>query len=99
MPVAPGDLCVGRPCHICQKPLRVGEVPSLVSVAPADEEQAERAREGRPYNAQAALVHWDCVKGRETLSDRPGAPEPQSEPVTEEQLDAIEALRREIGDG
>lgn len=56
---------VDRECAACHKPFRVGDVPTLVSLGPGDDlEEQQRAREGRPYNATAAPVHWACATGK-----------------------------------
>lgn len=54
----------GLTCPACQKPFLVGQRPTLVAIGPGeDEEERQRAREGRPYNAIAVPAHWACVSG------------------------------------
>jgi hypothetical protein len=57
---------VGKECPACHKPFEAGDYTTLVVLGPGgDEEARERAREGRPYNAVAAEVHWTCRTGQE----------------------------------
>lgn len=54
------------PCAACKVPFVAGDVTALVPLGPGDSaEGRERAREGRAYNATAALVHWACATGEE----------------------------------
>jgi hypothetical protein len=51
-----------RPCAACGKDFVPGDWQALVALGPGDsEEDRQRAREGRPYNAVAAVVHWQCA--------------------------------------
>jgi len=53
---------VGRDCPACNKPFKEGDYTTLVALGPGDDpEEQERAREGRPYNAVAVEVHWECA--------------------------------------
>ena len=55
---------VGNACPACSVPFKVGDYTALVSVGPGDdEEEQEKARTGRPYNAVAVEVHWACATG------------------------------------
>lgn len=55
---------VGQTCQACRKPFAVGDEPTLIALGPGDDEDGQRrAREGRPYNAVAAPVHWSCATG------------------------------------
>jgi hypothetical protein len=52
---------IGTECSACRKPFKAGDFTTLVVLGPGDDlEQQKRAREGRPYNAAAAEIHWDC---------------------------------------
>lgn len=54
---------VGRDCPACHEPFKAGDFTALIPLGPGnDEEQRERAREGRPYNAVAVEVHWECAE-------------------------------------
>ncbi|HEC66774.1 MAG TPA: hypothetical protein ENI23_15980 [bacterium] len=51
------DLCQG-----CGKPFKVGDYTTLITIGPGDDpEEQQKAREGRPYNAVAIEVHFDCA--------------------------------------
>lgn len=52
---------VGRPCPSCGVPFVAGDYTALIPLRPADEEEARRAYEGRPYNAVAQEVHAACA--------------------------------------
>lgn len=57
---------IGQPCPACEVPIVEGDIATLVLLGPGSSEEArERAREGRPYNGVAALVHWACATGEE----------------------------------
>jgi hypothetical protein len=61
---------IGEPCAACKQPFQAGDYTTLVPLGPADDpEQRKRAREGRVYNAVAALVHYACATGIEEVSD------------------------------
>ena len=59
-PLAAGQPAVGQPCGICGKSMAVGDVPTLLPGAPADEEQSQRMAEGRPYTSFGVVAHWAC---------------------------------------
>jgi hypothetical protein len=55
---------VGKECPACDKPFEEGDYTTLVTLGPGDDkEQQEKCREGRPYNAVASEVHWECAGG------------------------------------
>jgi hypothetical protein len=57
---------IGDLCGACKQPFKVGCFTTLIALGPGDDEGAqERAREGRPYNAVAILVHFSCATGKE----------------------------------
>jgi hypothetical protein len=63
-PKPPDHPSVGRPCPACLQPFAAGDLTTLVTLGPGDDEDArERAREGRPYNAVAVEVHYACRYG------------------------------------
>ena len=52
-----GDLCIA-----CGKPFKAGDYTTLVEIGPGDDEDAREAiKAGRPYNAIAKEVHWECT--------------------------------------
>ena len=52
---------IGKLCPACQKPFKVGDFTTLVCLGPGDNIEAQmQAKEGRPYNAVAVEIHWDC---------------------------------------
>ncbi len=58
-------LSVGELCPACRKPFAVGDFTTLIALGPGDDaESRERCQAGRPYNAVAIEVHWDCADVR-----------------------------------
>lgn len=52
---------IGKPCPACGKLFKEGDYTTLVALGPGNDLEAqERAKQGRPYNAVAVEVHWDC---------------------------------------
>lgn len=47
-------------CDVCLQPFRTGEYVTLVPVKPASEDDARKKEQGRPYNYEAAPIHWEC---------------------------------------
>jgi len=65
-PKSPDHPSVGKTCPACNKPLKVGDYTTLISLGPGDdEEEQKKARALRPYNAVATEVHWACATGKE----------------------------------
>ena len=57
---------IGKPCPACNKPFIEGDYTALINLGPGnDPDEQRKAREGKPYNAVAAEVHFSCVTGRE----------------------------------
>ncbi len=55
---------VGVPCPACSKPFKAGDYTTLVTLGPGDDPEAqEKAKAGRPYNAVAIEIHWNCSTG------------------------------------
>ncbi len=53
---------VGEKCPACGVPFAVGDYTTLVSIGPgSDPENQQLCRDGKPYNAVAVEVHWDCA--------------------------------------
>lgn len=49
-------------CPACKKAFAPGDYVTLIALGPGDnEEEQQKAREGRPYTAVAACVHWLCA--------------------------------------
>lgn len=68
-PLSADHPAIGEPCAACKVPFEPGDETTLIALGPGDdEEQRERAREGRPYNAVAAHVHWACATGGDECS-------------------------------
>lgn len=43
-------------------PLAAGDYTTLIPIGPGNDPEArERAKEGRPYNAVALEIHWECA--------------------------------------
>jgi hypothetical protein len=52
-------------CPACRWPFLKGQYTTIVPLGPGvDEEEQEKAREGRWYNARAIEVHWSCATGK-----------------------------------
>jgi hypothetical protein len=53
-------------CVACDELFVAGDRTCIIPIGPGkDEEERERAREGRPYNAIGKLCHWACATGEE----------------------------------
>lgn len=53
---------IGEECPACHQPFQADEYTTLVVLGPGDDAEARQRRdEGRPYNAVAVEVHWDCA--------------------------------------
>lgn len=51
-------------CPACGEVFREGQYVTLIPVGPgSDETERAKARDGRPYNAVAVTVHWECATG------------------------------------
>jgi hypothetical protein len=60
-PLKPDHPLVGRECPACHVVFVAGDVTTLVPLGPGDDPDARQRRdEGRPYNAVAQPLHWDC---------------------------------------
>jgi hypothetical protein len=46
-------------CPVCDVPFKEGDFTTLVTVGARGEDR-EKMIEGRPYNAVAQEIHWDC---------------------------------------
>lgn len=63
---------VGQVCPACKQPFKVGDYTTLIALGPGDDaDSRERRNAGKPYNAVAVEVHWDCsiYPGREEDGD------------------------------
>lgn len=53
---------IGEPCPACKKVFKEGDYTTLITLGPGDDEEARKAaREGKPFNAVAVEVHFDCA--------------------------------------
>lgn len=53
-------------CPACHRAFAAGDFVTLVSLGPGESEEARLRRdEGRPYNAVALPLHWECSEQRE----------------------------------
>lgn len=53
------SITMGMRCEACKQPFKEGDYTTLICLGPGeDEEEREKARMGRPYNAVATEVHW-----------------------------------------
>lgn len=51
-------------CPACGEMFQAGDFTTLVTIGPGtDEEEQQKAREGRAYNAIAVEAHYACVTG------------------------------------
>ena len=62
-PMSAEDL-PSRPCYACRKPFVAGDFSTLLALGPGNSKEARRrSKEGRPYNAICAVLHWECSEG------------------------------------
>lgn len=53
---------VGEKCPACGVAFKAGDYTTLVPLGPGgDPESQKLCRDGKPYNAVATEVHWDCA--------------------------------------
>lgn len=56
-------------CQACSQPFKAGDYCTLIALGPGiDPEERAKAAAGRPYNAVALPVHWECAVGAENIS-------------------------------
>ena len=56
---------VGVECPACHAPFAEGDYTTLLVLGPGDDEDARLRRDsGRPYNAVALELHWECSEQR-----------------------------------
>lgn len=61
-PKQPDHPSIGDRCPACHEPFTAGCYTALVPLGPGADPDARIARnEGRPYNAVALEVHYDCA--------------------------------------
>ena len=66
-PLDADHLMIGIECPACKEKFRAGEYVTLIALGPGkDQEAREKAAAGKPYNAVAIPVHWDCTNKDET---------------------------------
>lgn len=65
-PKPAGHPSIGHTCPACGKAFAEGDYTTLIALGPGDDPEAQaRARDGRPYNAVAAEVHYACGTGEQ----------------------------------
>jgi len=70
-PLTAEHAATGDECPACHESFAEGDYVALVPLGPGPSaESRERAREGRAYNAVAAIVHWACATGGDAVSGR-----------------------------
>lgn len=63
-PKSDGHPSIGKECPACHNPFKAGDYTTLVAYGPgSDPEEQAKAKQGLPYNAIAAEIHWDCATG------------------------------------
>lgn len=60
-PLRPDDPSAGRACVVCGSALLVGDIPTLISLAPANVAEALKKARGMAYDAVARISHQDCA--------------------------------------
>lgn len=60
-PLAVDHPSVGNPCIICGMKMEVGDIPSLISLAPDGVKEAHKKELGKPYNAIGGIAHQSCT--------------------------------------
>jgi hypothetical protein len=69
-PKSHGHPSIGTKCPACQQVFEAGDYTALVCLGPGDDpEEQAKAKSGRPYNAVAVEVHWECAGGTSENSD------------------------------
>jgi hypothetical protein len=52
---------IGKECPACHIPFQGGDYTTLVMLGPGDDADGRERRDaGRPYNAVALEIHWEC---------------------------------------
>lgn len=65
-PLGPNHPAIGDICPACKIALKEGDVTTLIPLGPGNDPTAQKeCREGKGYNAVAAIVHWACATGEE----------------------------------
>lgn len=60
-PLAPDSASVGKACIVCGMKLEAGDIPTIISLAPADEAAATQKKLGKAYDAVAGVAHQSCA--------------------------------------
>ena len=60
-PLAVDHPSVDQPCVVCSERMLPGDVPTLISLAPADLGEALKKTAGKAYTAVAGIAHQDCA--------------------------------------
>ena len=59
-PMKEGHPMVGQSCFICEKPMEVGDEPTLITTYPSDDDELEKMESGQSYVSVASPAHWGC---------------------------------------
>ena len=52
---------IGTPCPACTVAFKEGDFTTLVTLGPGNDEESRKKRDnGKPYNAVALEIHWEC---------------------------------------
>lgn len=60
-PLSPDSPGVGKACIVCGFKLEAGDIPTLISLAPADERAVRQKEAGEPYESIAGMAHQSCA--------------------------------------
>lgn len=60
-PLPPDNPAVGKACIVCGHKLEAGDIPTLISLAPADIHEAKKKDSGKPYSAVGGVAHQSCA--------------------------------------
>lgn len=54
---------IGELCPVCRVPFKEGDYTTLVVIGIDDPIERTNAKLGKPYNAKALEIHWECSEG------------------------------------
>lgn len=53
---------IGKECKACHEEFKIGDITTLVTLGPGkDPEERAKSEAGKPYNAVAIEIHYDCA--------------------------------------
>jgi len=47
-------------CKVCEEVFKEGDIVTLMPIGVCGEENREKAKQGKYYNAVSIPIHWDC---------------------------------------